>query len=85
VWVDLNVNADDRFGEMPSGIEAVVTKIDAQLIFTLGMETAVAFVTSGIIGLLDLTAGVTRGMDFGRNHSNSPNTQGQAVCQKRDA
>lgn len=74
VWADLNVNANDWFSEVPRGVEAVVTQIDAQLVFTLGMETPVAFVAGGVVGPFDLGAGVNGGMDFKCNHSSSPKT-----------
>jgi hypothetical protein len=76
VRANLNVNADDRFGEVTRGIEAVVTQADTQLIFRLGAKAAVAFEASGVLGPLKLLANMdfrmNFGMNFHRNHNNSP-------------
>jgi len=81
VWANLNVNADDRFSEVTRGIEAVVTEADAKLIFTLGAKTAVAFKARGVLGPLKLLTNMNFGMNFERNHNNSPKGEGQMVCQ----
>jgi hypothetical protein len=86
VRTNLDVNADDGFGEMTRGIEAVVTKANAQLIFVLGAKAAVAFVAGGVLGPLKLFSYVNFRMDFRmdfrRDHNSSPMGRGKR-CARR--
>lgn len=68
----LDMNADDRLAEMAGGVKAGVAEIEAELIFTLGAEAAVAFVAGGIFRVLVLFANVNSGMDFERDHCKLP-------------
>jgi hypothetical protein len=83
VRANLYVNTNYGFGEVTRGIEAVVTQADAKLIFILGAKAAMAFEASGVFGPLKLFTSMHFGMNFKRNHNNSPKGQGQMGCQKR--
>lgn len=69
---DLDVNADDRFVQVSKIVKAGVAQGQAKLVFTLGPETAVAFVAGGILRMLQLLFGVNFGMNFQRGHENAP-------------
>ena len=43
----LHVDAEDWFTKMAKTIEAMIAEFQAKLVFTLGVETATALVTSG--------------------------------------
>jgi len=45
----LDVDANDRFAEIAECVKAGVAKLQAELVFTLGAECAVALVTGGIL------------------------------------
>lgn len=82
VRTNLHVNTDDGFGQVTRGIKAVVTEANAKLIFALGAKAAMAFEAGGVLGPLKLLTHANFGMNFRRNHNNSPKEQGQTVCQE---
>jgi hypothetical protein len=83
VRANLHVNTNDGFGQVTRGIKAVVTEVNAKLVFTLGAKTALAFVTGGVLGPLKLLTHVNFGINFRRNHNSSPEENGQMVCHKK--
>jgi hypothetical protein len=68
----LHVNAEDGFAEMAKNIEAMVAEFEAELIFALGVEAAMAFVAGGKISAGGQFANVNFRMNFQSNHKNSP-------------
>ena len=78
---DFHVNAYYRFAAVTHDVKAVIAQAHAELILTLSVEAAVAFVASGVFGPLVLFASVNFGMNFERNHYNLPATEGQPQCQ----
>jgi hypothetical protein len=72
----LYVNAEGWFTGFPQCVEAGVAQFQAQLVFALGMEGAVAFMTSCIGRALCLFSGVNFGMDLERDHRMSPKEGG---------
>ena len=63
-----DVDAHDGFAYVPSSIEAGIAQVQAQLIFALGVKTAVAFVTGRVVWVLLLFAYMYLRMDFQFNH-----------------
>jgi len=72
VWTHFDVNAYHRFAEVAQRVKAGVAQLQAELVFALGMEAAVALVAGAIFRTLALFAGVHFGMDFERDHNISP-------------
>lgn len=60
----LDVNADDWFPMLAKCVKAGVAQFQAELVFTLGAETAVAFEAGGIVRALILFLDVNFGMNF---------------------
>ena len=69
---NLDVNAENGFGDVAGCFETVGTEAGSQLLFGLGVKTAMAFETSGILRQFNLFADVNFGMDFQRDHCCSP-------------
>jgi hypothetical protein len=73
---DLHVNAEQRFAGLSQRVEAGGAQLQAQLVFALGMEGAVAFMTSCAGRALRLFSDVNLGMDLERDHKISPKEEG---------
>jgi hypothetical protein len=78
---DLHVNAERRFAGLAQRVEAAVAQFQAQLVFALRMEGAVAFMTSCAGRAPRLFSGVNPGMDLERDHKISPRRKGHVRCQ----
>jgi hypothetical protein len=76
VGEELDVDADDRFGEVAGGVEAMITQVHAELIHALGAEAAMAFIAGRKFRTLGLFVGVYLGMNFQSNHCNLPDDPG---------
>ena len=70
------MNAERRFAGLAQRIETGVAQFQAQLVFALGMEGAVAFMTSCAGRALRLFSGANPGMDLERDHKISPREEG---------
>jgi len=68
VRVGPDVDADDRLAKVAKRVKAGVAELEAELVFTLGVESAVAFEAGGIVRALTLFAGVNFGMNFKFEH-----------------
>jgi hypothetical protein len=71
-----DVDADDRFTVVLHGVEAVLAEGQGQLIFALGVETAVTFRTSRKRRAVAQFANVNFWMNFKSDHENSPGSTG---------
>jgi hypothetical protein len=70
------VNARQRFAGLAQRVEAGVAQFQTQLVFALGVEGAVAFMTSCVGRALRLLSDVNLGMDLERDHKISPKEEG---------
>jgi hypothetical protein len=72
----LHVNTKEWFAGLAQRVKAGVAQFQAQLVFALGMEGAVAFMTGCVGRALRLFSGVDFGMDLKRDHKISPKEEG---------
>jgi len=79
--VRADVDADDEFTMALHGVEAALAKRRRQLVFALGVKTAVTLRTSRKARAVAQFANVNFWMNFKRNHEDSPGMQGRARCQ----
>ena len=79
--VRADVDADDEFTMALHGVEAALAKRRRQLVFALGVKTAVTLRTSRKASAVAQFANVNFWMNFKRNHEDSPGMQGHARCQ----
>jgi len=77
----LYVNTHDRLAEVAGRVEAGIAQFQAKLVFAFRVEAAVTFITGRVIWTLLQFADMNFGMDFERDHFNSPRRVGQAGCQ----
>ena len=70
----LHVHTDDRFAKLAHGVKAGIAELQAQLVFALRVETPVAFMARGKSRARPQHANVNFGMNFPRDHQNSPQT-----------
>lgn len=65
---NLDVNAENGFGDVAGRFETVGAEARSQLLFGLSMKTAMALETSGVLRQFNLFADVNFGMDFEGDH-----------------
>lgn len=68
----LHVNTDDGFAMLAHGVQARIAKLQAQLVFALRTETAMALVAGGKSRTLVEFASVNFGMNFQLDHETPP-------------
>jgi hypothetical protein len=61
---------------MAQHVEAVVAQLEAELVFTPGVKTAMALVAGGIVWTLALLADANFGMNFKLDHKLPQNIKG---------
>jgi hypothetical protein len=72
LWPGLDVDTDHRLAQRTQGFEARVAEFEAKLVFTLRMESVMAFVAGRARGMLALLSYVNLWMDLKRVHEFSP-------------
>ncbi len=72
---DFDVNAENGFTEMTKIIETMIAELQAKLVFAPGVKAAVTFITSREFRAFVQFRNVDFGMDFERDHENSPRTR----------
>jgi hypothetical protein len=66
------VRSDDGFAKLARGVKAGIAELQAQLVFALRVATPVAFMARGKSRARAQLANVNFGMNFQRDHQNSP-------------
>jgi hypothetical protein len=66
------VHIDDGFAKLTYGVKAGIAELQAQLVLALRSETPVTFIAGGKSRAFAQFANVNFGMNFQRDHDNSP-------------
>jgi hypothetical protein len=75
-----DVHADELLRDMANGLKTAIAQLQAELVFTLGTKTPIAFVTSSKFRALVLFLGVYFGVGFERIHGMPRNSDGHGRC-----
>jgi hypothetical protein len=75
------VGAENWFTKMAKIVEAMIAEFQAKLVFTLGVETATALVTSGKFRTFADDLGGNFWINFLSNHDNSQSVKQHVCCQ----